>query len=165
MRSQLKEDSKLVHETIQSKNFDKILSVHIKEGKFKCIICEFFFKSKPDLQIHFEKFHKNINPKLCGLCNTEFARMKTLREHIISAHLKNEFPKRSQIISQMNSDKPYKCYFCDKRFHLETKLEIHKLQYHPHLCNFCRKRFTSKEHLNKHHSTNHVNNKREVIIL
>merc|ERR1712130_552886 len=78
-----------------------------KADIFQCGLCERAFPKKWNLQMHIKTHDK---PFKCELCPKEFARKKTLADHMLRTH---------------TVEKPFECGLCGKRFAAETLLRNH----------------------------------------
>ncbi|XP_062545292.1 zinc finger protein 135-like [Armigeres subalbatus] len=83
------------------------------------------------------------NRKCCG-CSTEFTSIDSLKQH---SRMHHELYRR-----QTDSDHPFECDVCFKRFQTQIKLEQHRLVPYTleHKCSECEKSFRSQSVLTKH---------------
>ncbi|XP_062533946.1 transcription factor grauzone-like [Armigeres subalbatus] len=95
----------------------KHMGRHRGEGEYKCEHCDHVSINLLSLKLHVERKH---NPKckkyVCELCNKEYSRPVTLREHIANAH---------------TGEPLYQCQFCEKKFFSNATMYAHRKKDHP----------------------------------
>jgi len=124
-----------------------------KEGKnennktFPCNDCEDLFKSEYHLKVHVSEVHLKIKPHECKMCKKSFTRKHYMEKHVAMFH------------------KKFKCNDCDATFHLKYLLKSHVDKTHLKKktlkkvpCSKCKTSFETKQQLDCHMKTIHVNN-------
>ncbi|TGZ47394.1 hypothetical protein DBV15_00206 [Temnothorax longispinosus] len=118
------------------------------ESKFKCPKCPNVYKSKQSLNGHLLK-HEGIKKShlkskfKCSKCPNVYKSKRNLNEHL----LKHESIKKN-----------FPCDTCGKIFHSHVRMRVHMLMHRSNslACEICRYRLSSKEALEKHHKTSHL---------
>ncbi|VVC99153.1 unnamed protein product [Leptidea sinapis] len=120
------------------------LETHVTDKKYKCLICNKCFKTKPSYGNHVKKVHQPKSFK-CQYCD------------------KNLSSKGNMILHERihTGEKPYNCQYCAKPFgdpsafarHIRT--HTHDMRY---FCDLCPKAFTDKSGLIGH-KLRHFNRK------
>ncbi|EEB17170.1 zinc finger protein, putative [Pediculus humanus corporis] len=117
-----------------------------KRNSLKCEICKKVFKKSAVLIKHMEKKHsKNTSLFFCTDCNKNFSTQNLLNNHIKKIHTSD-------------SEKPYKCDICLKRFEkkqgLSCHVKAHTDEQQLYVCQHCNKSFSKicylKNHLKSH---------------
>ncbi|XP_041470536.1 uncharacterized protein LOC121420075 isoform X1 [Lytechinus variegatus] len=157
-----------------------------KNRPYACELCDRAFTAKSSLREHlFLHFGK---PYPCDFCERQFTRKTYLISHMKEVHpeadtsavedsvldgkyeeLINKALDRHQsvdqkkisqpdVITDSNSNRPYACKVCDKRFQFSYTLKKH-MQAHiklkPLLCDFCERRFVRQSYLDEHIKNQH----------
>lgn len=91
-----------------------VRTVHGRERKFHCTICNRRFSHSHHLKTHMNR-HDGIRPFACQLCVKSFFDKTTLREHIKSVHL---------------NLKAYACRICLRTFNRSGNMRAHMLKTH-----------------------------------
>lgn len=91
-----------------------IRTVHGRERKFHCTLCDRRFSHSHHLKTHMNR-HDNIRPFQCDQCVKAFFDKTTLREHIKSVHL---------------NLKAYACKICSRTFNRSGNMRAHMLKTH-----------------------------------
>ncbi|KAJ8707291.1 hypothetical protein PYW08_011425 [Mythimna loreyi] len=130
-----------------------------------CDICGKSFYHKNDL-IEHRKLHDDARPYKCEICQYTFKTEPNLRKHAITIHFRPKqfackdcgkcfrLGKELVVHSAVHSDvKPYKCTFCEKGFRLRHSLQKH-IAIHtgikPYACGHCPLTFNNWSNFNKH---------------
>ncbi|CAG7683813.1 unnamed protein product [Allacma fusca] len=123
----------------------------------------------------FRKHHEATCPEkptptaetfCCGICDKQFASMKTLQNHQIVFHTRNYsyFCDKCgtgavsltalNVHMLMHSERKYTCAACPASFRRKQHLRNHELRLHsqnlPHMCDTCGKRFSVRQGLRMH---------------
>lgn len=91
-----------------------IRTVHGRERKFHCQLCDRRFSHSHHLKTHMNR-HDNIRPFQCEQCVKSFFDKTTLREHVKSVHL---------------NLKAYACKICSRTFNRSGNMRAHMLKTH-----------------------------------
>lgn len=91
-----------------------IRTVHGRERKFHCTLCDRRFSHSHHLKTHMNR-HDGIRPFKCQQCVKAFFDKTTLREHIKSVHL---------------NLKAYACRICARTFNRSGNMRAHMLKTH-----------------------------------
>lgn len=91
-----------------------IRTVHGRERKFHCTLCDRRFSHSHHLKTHMNR-HEGIRPFKCEQCVKSFFDKTTLREHIKSVHL---------------NLKAYACRICSRTFNRSGNMRAHMLKTH-----------------------------------
>lgn len=91
-----------------------IRTVHGRERKFHCTLCDRRFSHSHHLKTHMNR-HEGIRPFQCEQCVKSFFDKTTLREHIKSVHL---------------NLKAYACRICLRTFNRSGNMRAHMLKTH-----------------------------------
>lgn len=91
-----------------------IRTVHGRERKFHCTLCDRRFSHSHHLKTHMNR-HTGVRPFQCEQCVKSFFDKTTLREHIKSVHL---------------NLKAYACKICSRTFNRSGNMRAHMLKTH-----------------------------------
>ena len=120
-------------------NLNRHISVHEKQKKFQCQICDKRFGYLHHLSDHIQSIHQKLKPHQCSFCAKSFSQKGNLKRHKDMVHM---------YLRQ------HVCQICNKRFSTNQTLKIHVECVHEkirkHACPKCNKRFGQKTSLRKH---------------
>ena len=104
----------------------------------KCGLCDTNFSDVDTLKKHIKEVHAIKTENKCDLCNVKFAKKGVLNRHLEYAHKDYEF----------------KCQHCQKFFSTKQNRDIHISTVHLGIkkfkCDFCEKTFGYRTHLKDH---------------
>jgi len=107
----------------------------IREGSFRCDLCNRYFTSLKYLGKHLTKAHFEEQSLECASCNTKFKSAKTLKQHVTKVHNRPLF----------------RCAFCEKTFKTEALMLKHKNFVHERkVCQYCMRSFQNANTLRSH---------------
>ena len=112
--------------------------MHDKIKAFNCPQCEKTFGTKGNLKSHLS-VHSGARDFQCPKCLKFFGRLSSFDRHIKRVHLDEK--NKSQKIDSLK----FACYFCQKKFWDNSKLEEHIRRHTketPFFCDFCSKGFS-----------------------
>lgn len=148
-----------------------IQKVHIdcnSTERHKCDQCENTYKTREAMMRH-SRFHKNVKPYGCSLCDESFLYWSSRRDHMVYVHKEpykhncsmcDYKTQNSQSFSrhkrQHTGELPFRCKECQKPFidlaslnrHMVTHLTEKKFN-----CEVCNKAFASKKYIKTHMRT------------
>ena len=115
---------------------------HSGQRPFKCDLCDKDFTRNAHLKRHKQINHEGLKSAdiqvKCDQCENIFANKHSLRKHVKKIH----------------EVKQYFCDICDKKFHKNFLLRVHKLEHtgdkFPFKCNKCMKLFKFSSQLKRH---------------
>ena len=61
-----------------------------KEKPYKCLICDYNFAQKGNLNAHVESVHIKMKLHNCSICDYSFSQKTHLKTHVKLVHEKNE---------------------------------------------------------------------------
>lgn len=82
---------------------------HNKEVTYPCPMCSVVFTQSMNMKRHMKVVHCGIKNFKCDHCNRTFAKLETLRNHIMTH----------------TGEKPFGCSLCDRRFIQQVALKTH----------------------------------------
>lgn len=126
-------------------------SVHLKQRKYSCSMCDKRYDSSYRLNIHINS-HKGIRNYSCTLCTSKFISRAALTRHLKTIH---------------TDEKKYVCEICFKGFKLANKLKTHMFVHtgiYEHPCDQCEKGFRQKSKLVHHIKESHAVAKESISI-
>lgn len=144
------------------------------DDNYKCNICDCFFETHLDLELHMKELHGYR----CSKCNHVACSVEALNSHDESHKVHpnvdteqqcpfccRRFPPYVDVAKHIAvhhaGDKPYKCDFCKLRFTSSTSLKFHLDSEHavlyPFACEQCPKRYQELHSLTRHIQDFHVN--------
>ena len=147
------------------------------EGKksFRCSKCDSSFITKSHLATHVLKYHEGKKRYKCSFCDSEFRICSDLVQHITKNHEgKKSFKcsicdasfmvKEYMIVHEKNHEKKKpQCPICGIKRCNDKILKQHILSVHerdnPYKCHRCPSSFTEEQHLTRHNSQVHKENK------
>lgn len=112
-------------------------TVHLKEKKYRCLVCEKRYDSSYRLRIH-KNAHEGIRQFDCKLCSRNFLTSSSLSRHKKTVH---------------NQGQLYSCTICYRKFNVAYNMRIHMATHtgiHPHICCHCNAGFHRKRKLELH---------------
>ncbi|CAG2107934.1 unnamed protein product [Medioppia subpectinata] len=139
-------------------------------NKFQCNECHKLMPSETALEIHLNKYHKNLKPFVCVICADAFFANLSLLNHLSQKHRICAFEcdscdyktrTKHHLIQHKIShsmDKPFKCHFlgCNKSFKRKFRLMNHKiLHFNQFMCQECNEDFKDNATLLSHLSHKH----------
>lgn len=141
------------YETVDKKHRkkSKLETSHPPNKKFKCNLCEKFYRKQHELDKHVRYFHDGIKDFVCmeENCGKTFAYEKSLKHHIAIHHSNETGYKLS-------------CDQCTKVFNDKDGLRKHKQSFHEGIkypCPHCDTQVSRKNDLKKHIERRHINPK------
>lgn len=118
-------------------------SVHLKQKKHSCTMCDKRYDSRYRLRIHLNS-HKGIRNYSCEICPSKFISCAALTRHMKTIHV---------------DEKKFVCTICSKGFKLANKLKTHMFVHtgiFEHPCQQCGKGFRQRSKLQLHIRQYHV---------
>ncbi|CAG2164088.1 unnamed protein product [Oppiella nova] len=159
------DDNKIYNETIAIKQ----VITHVANKPFT-LLTVFTYGSLCPLEIHSNKYHKNLKPFVCIICKESFFANLSLLNHLSQKHRISAFEcdscdyktrTKHHLIQHKVShsmDKPFKCPFdgCEKSFKRKFRLINHKIMHlNQFMCHECHEDFKDNATLLSHLSHKH----------
>lgn len=102
-----------------------------------CDYCEYKSPSLSSLEAHVNRYHLNIKPYICDICDSAFCTENLLKQH-----------------GFVHSDeRNYTCELCNKKFRYKSTLRKHMFVHtgeKSHICDICGERFVCSSSMKEH---------------
>lgn len=153
------------HFNLHLKRHKSYVTVKRKVRYLKCNNCDYQSINKSTLDAHINKFHLNIRPYKCQICQKGFYKRDNLSQHLIT-HKKvkdnicyicgEDFVIERTLKQHLNlhaGQKPFQCDTCKMCFVTSSRRYEHIKRKHMtknECCKICNKKFSLKKDLNTH---------------
>lgn len=151
-----------------------------KDKRFECQECGKRFAQKSTMQVHMS-VHSKERKHVCDVCNKSFKLASSLRNHLKAMHTKNSKAETKpsaylcsycgkvfrhlgwmlKHLCEATGVKRFQCSMCSKKFDKKQQLEVHSRTHtgiRPYKCKECEKCFTQVSSL-KDHMVTHTGEK------